>query len=68
MVTRHAPIGVIDSGVGGLTTVAEHSRLLPGENVIYCGDNGNAPYGNRTGQEIVDLTSHMLCYLAGRAA
>ena len=66
VITKHSPLGVIDSGVGGLTTVAALSKLLPGENVIYCGDNGNAPYGNRTGAEIVELTSHMLRYLANR--
>lgn len=61
-----APIGVIDSGVGGLTTVAQLSKLLPGENIVYCGDNGNAPYGNRSGEEIVELTKHMLAFLADR--
>lgn len=59
-----SPIGVIDSGVGGLTTVAQLSSLLPGENIIYCGDNGNAPYGNRSGEEIVELTTNMLAFLA----
>jgi len=64
MVTSKSPIGVIDSGVGGLTTVAQLSKLLPGENIIYCGDNGNAPYGNRSGTQIVELTKKMLTYLA----
>ncbi|MGW9630936.1 glutamate racemase [Agromyces sp. NPDC055520] len=64
MVTTQSPIGVIDSGVGGLTTVAQLSKLLPGENIIYCGDNGNAPYGNRSGEEIVELTKQMLTFLA----
>lgn len=59
-----SPIGVIDSGVGGLTRVAQLSSLLPGENIIYCGDNGNAPYGNRSGEEIVELTTNMLAFLA----
>lgn len=61
-----SPIGVIDSGVGGLTTVAQLSKLLPGENIVYCGDNGNAPYGNRSGEEIVELTKKMLTFLADR--
>jgi glutamate racemase len=66
MVDAKSPIGVIDSGVGGLTTVAQLSKLLPGENIIYCGDNGNAPYGNRSGEEIVELTKKMLAFLADR--
>lgn len=64
MVDARSPIGVIDSGVGGLTTVAQLSTLLPGENIVYCGDNGNAPYGNRSGEEIVELTKNMLAFLA----
>lgn len=64
--TPSSPIGVIDSGVGGLTTVAQLSKLLPGENIVYCGDNGNAPYGNRSGAEIVELTKQMLAFLAER--
>ncbi|WP_407316817.1 glutamate racemase [Isoptericola halotolerans] len=63
MAGKSAPIGVIDSGVGGLTTVKQLSDLLPGEDIVYCGDNGNAPYGNRTGGEIVDLTKNMLAFL-----
>ncbi|MDZ8274797.1 glutamate racemase [Microbacterium aquimaris] len=66
MVDATSPIGVIDSGVGGLTTVAQLSKLLPGENIIYCGDNGNAPYGNRTGEDIARLTTRMLEFLAER--
>lgn len=66
MINAASPIGIIDSGVGGLTTVAQVSSLLPGEHIIYCGDNGNAPYGNRTGAEIVQLTTKMLEFLAAQ--
>ncbi len=66
MADQKSPIGVIDSGVGGLTTLAQLSTLLPGESIIYCGDNHNAPYGNRSGEEIVELTKKMLAYLAER--
>ena len=44
------PIGVFDSGVGGLTVLAELSRRLPDESTVYLGDNGRAPYGPRTGR------------------
>lgn len=63
MINSQSPIGVIDSGVGGLTSVKEILDILPGENVIYCGDNGNAPYGNRTADDIIGLTKKMLEFL-----
>ena len=63
MSKRNLAIGVIDSGVGGLTSVATIKKILPKENIIYCGDNGNAPYGNRSGQEIVQLTSRIFDFL-----
>jgi glutamate racemase len=65
MTDSRSPIGVIDSVVGGLTTVAQLTVLLPGESIIYSGDNGNAPHGNRWGEEIVALTKRMLDFLAG---
>jgi glutamate racemase len=40
------PIGVIDSGVGGLTVVKELLRVLPDEDIVYYGDSANCPYGN----------------------
>lgn len=42
------PIGVFDSGLGGLTVVKELNRLLPNEDIIYFGDTGRVPYGNRS--------------------
>ncbi len=56
-------IGVIDSGVGGLTVVKELQKLLPQENIIYFGDNANVPYGNRSEEEIAKLTRAMIDYL-----
>lgn len=46
------PIGVFDSGVGGLTTVRELHRLLPGESIVYFGDTGRVPYGTRSRETI----------------
>jgi len=57
------PIGVIDSGVGGLTVARHLQRLLPGENIVYFGDSANVPYGNRTEDEIFTLTMQMLRFL-----
>lgn len=56
-------IGVIDSGVGGLTVVREFRKLLPQEDIIYLGDNENVPYGNKTEEEIYKLTKFMIDYL-----
>ena len=64
MKNANSPIGVIDSGVGGLTVVAEIKKLYPNENIIYFGDSANCPYGIRSGEEIVSLTRKMLDFLA----
>ena len=46
------PIGVFDSGLGGLSVVKELMRLLPNENIIYFGDTGRVPYGTRSFETI----------------
>ena len=46
------PIGVFDSGLGGLTAMRELIRTLPNENILYFGDTGRVPYGSR-GREII---------------
>lgn len=46
------PIGVFDSGLGGLTTVRELRKILPEESIVYFGDTGRVPYGTR-GREII---------------
>ncbi|HHW46125.1 MAG TPA: glutamate racemase [Clostridiales bacterium] len=46
------PIGVFDSGLGGLTVVKELVKLLPNENIVYFGDTGRVPYGTRSPQTI----------------
>ncbi|MGL4998455.1 MAG: glutamate racemase, partial [Cetobacterium sp.] len=48
-------IGVFDSGVGGITVLKEIIENLPNENIIYFGDNKNAPYGEKTKNEIEEL-------------
>ena len=49
-------IGIFDSGVGGLTVLAEIRKNLPNENIIYLGDTKNFPYGNRTKEEIIEFS------------
>lgn len=47
------PIGVFDSGLGGLTAVKELLSFLPNENIVYFGDTGRVPYGNRSKETII---------------
>ena len=46
------PIGVFDSGLGGLTAVKQLAKVLPNENIIYFGDTGRVPYGSRSNDTI----------------
>ncbi|RMG65417.1 MAG: glutamate racemase [Calditrichaeota bacterium] len=48
MPDRAAPVGVFDSGIGGLTVVRQLMRLLPGEDIIYFGDTARIPYGTKS--------------------
>ncbi len=46
------PIGVFDSGLGGLTVVRQLAQLMPNENIVYFGDTGRVPYGTRSAETI----------------
>ena len=50
------PIGIFDSGIGGTSIFKEIHALLPNENFIYLADSKNAPYGNRSKEEIIRLS------------
>jgi glutamate racemase len=60
------PIGVFDSGVGGLTVLSELRRRLPGESTIYLGDNERAPYGPRPADEVRRFTLSSIASLLRR--
>lgn len=60
------PIGVFDSGVGGLTVLREIVRRLPHESTVYLGDNERAPYGTRTDDEVRRFSVQALDHLVGR--
>ncbi|MCI0183220.1 glutamate racemase [Sulfoacidibacillus ferrooxidans] len=66
MLMRNAPIGVMDSGVGGLTVVGEIWRQLPREEVLFYGDSLRCPYGDRTVEEIATYTFQALDYLVSQ--
>ena len=57
------PIGVFDSGLGGLTAVRELQRLLPAEDIIYFGDTGRVPYGGRSRETIIRYARQDVAFL-----
>ena len=57
------PIGVFDSGLGGLTAVRELRRLLPGEDIVYFGDTGRVPYGSRSKETIIKYARQDAAFL-----
>jgi glutamate racemase len=64
--TATLPIGVFDSGVGGLTILKELWRELPHESFIYFGDTSHCPYGRRSESEIQQLTLAAVSFLVSR--
>lgn len=50
------PIGMFDSGVGGITVLKEVMKKLPNEKIIYLGDTKRFPYGNKSKDTIIELT------------
>ncbi|MHB8399132.1 MAG: glutamate racemase [Candidatus Limnocylindrales bacterium] len=58
------PIGVFDSGVGGLTVLREILRRSPAESTLYLGDNARAPYGTRSDDEVLAFSRQALDLLA----
>ena len=59
------PIGVFDSGLGGLTTVKMLAESLPGEDIIYLGDTGRVPYGSKSRETIIKYARQDAGFLAG---
>ena len=57
------PIGVFDSGLGGLTSVKEQTHLLPGEDIVYFGDTARVPYGGRSADTIIRYGSEDIDFL-----
>ncbi|NOW13972.1 glutamate racemase [Clostridium acetobutylicum] len=57
---KNNPIGVIDSGVGGISVLKEAVKQLPYENFIYYGDSKNAPYGIKSVDEVRNLTFNVV--------
>lgn len=60
---KESPIGVFDSGLGGISVLAELISCMPGEKYIYYGDSANAPYGVRKTEEVKELTFNVADYI-----
>ena len=61
-----APIGVYDSGLGGLTVWREVRRMLPSESLVYLGDGKNCPYGSRPREEVRRLADEAVASLVAQ--
>ena len=60
---RTAPVGVFDSGVGGLTVAREIMRQLPRENMVYFGDTARVPYGSKSRNNIIRYSRQIIRFL-----
>ncbi|MCI8577042.1 MAG: glutamate racemase [Lachnospiraceae bacterium] len=61
--SRNAPVGVFDSGVGGLTVAREIMRQIPEERIIYFGDTARLPYGSKSKDTIVRYSRQVIRFL-----
>ena len=62
-ITKTAPVGVFDSGVGGLTVAREIMRQLPDENIVYFGDTARVPYGSKSKENIIRFSRQIIRFL-----
>ncbi len=60
------PIGVFDSGLGGLTVLKEINKLLPNENIVYFGDTARVPYGSRSKETVIQYTFQAINFLISK--
>lgn len=60
---RQAPIGVFDSGVGGLTVAREIMRQIPNERIVYFGDTARVPYGSKSKETVIKYSRQIIRFL-----
>ncbi len=65
---RSAPIGVFDSGIGGLSVMSELLQALPGEDIIYFGDTARVPYGTKSDRAIISFSREITRFLIRQGA
>lgn len=66
MADRYAPVGVFDSGVGGLTVAKEIMQQLPNERIVYFGDTARVPYGSKSKETITRYSRQIVNFLLTR--
>ena len=57
---KNAPIGIFDSGVGGLTVAREVMRQLPDERIVYFGDTARLPYGTKSQDTVIRFSEQIM--------
>ena len=62
-IDRNAPIGVFDSGIGGLTVAREIMRQMPDENIVYFGDTARVPYGSKSKNTVIRYSRQIAHFL-----
>lgn len=63
---KSRPIGIFDSGVGGLTVLRQIQNIIPREDIIYFGDTARVPYGNKSKQTVIKFSTENAHFLAKR--
>lgn len=63
---QNNPIGIFDSGIGGVTVFKEILKILPNENFIYYSDSKNNPYGDKSDSEILDICDNIVNFLINK--
>lgn len=66
MCDKNRPIGIFDSGVGGLSVLKQAIKILPNEDFIYFGDSANAPYGTKNVDEVKKLTYNAIDFFINK--
>ncbi|MGC8832559.1 MAG: glutamate racemase [Armatimonadota bacterium] len=68
MIEPSAPVGVFDSGLGGLTVVRQIRRILPQESILYLADTAHVPYGSRPAEEVRQFALTIMQFLVNQGA
>lgn len=63
---KNSPIGIFDSGIGGLSVFSRLINLLPNENYIYFGDTKNLPYGEKSKEELLEISSNIFDFFQSK--
>lgn len=63
---NNKPIGIFDSGIGGLTVLKEYIKLFPNEDFIYYADTANLPYGDKSKEQIIEYAKNIVEFFISR--